>query len=178
MSKVTIAAGAALITVLGVQQYQLGRITDEIAEIKAEVRSLSVLEPGSFSDEDEKCLAKNIYYEAGVESEHGKKAVAQVTLNRMRTGRWGKTICQVVYAKAQFSWTMKKKLEEPKGNAWADSQWIAHRVLRGDALPKLETALFYHADYVKPSWRNPVAKIQQIGAHIFYASAKVKIVKA
>jgi spore germination cell wall hydrolase CwlJ-like protein len=42
------------------------------------------------------CLAKNIYYEAGAESEEGKVAVAMVTINRVRDGRFGKTICSVV----------------------------------------------------------------------------------
>ena len=42
------------------------------------------------------CLAKNIYYEAGNEPEEGKVAVAMVTINRVRDGRFGKSICSVV----------------------------------------------------------------------------------
>src|SRR5690606_39623061 len=41
-----------------------------------------------YSLEDLHCLAKNIFHEAGVESEKGKLAVAQVTLNRVDAGRW------------------------------------------------------------------------------------------
>jgi len=103
--------------------------------------------------------------------------VAQVTLNRLKSGRWGNDICSVVYSKAQFSWTLKKKLEKPSGTAWADSQWIAHRVLHGDRVHPLKDAMYYHADYVSPKWQDPVAKIQQVGQHIFYTKAKVKITK-
>ena len=48
------------------------------------------------SSKDIDCLAKNIYYEAGSEPEEGKVAVAMVTINRVRDGRFGKTICSVV----------------------------------------------------------------------------------
>ena len=48
------------------------------------------------SSKDVDCLAKNIYYEAGSEPEEGKVAVAMVTINRVRDGRFGKSICLVV----------------------------------------------------------------------------------
>jgi spore germination cell wall hydrolase CwlJ-like protein len=50
----------------------------------------------AFTSKDVDCLAKNIYYEAGSEPEEGKVAVAMVTINRVRDGRFGKTICSVV----------------------------------------------------------------------------------
>ena len=50
----------------------------------------------NISSKDIDCLAKNIYYEAGMESEEGKVAVAMVTINRVRDGRFGKTVCSVV----------------------------------------------------------------------------------
>ena len=42
------------------------------------------------------CLAKNIFFEAGSESEEGKVAVGLVTINRTQDGRFAKTICGVV----------------------------------------------------------------------------------
>jgi spore germination cell wall hydrolase CwlJ-like protein len=48
------------------------------------------------SSKDVDCLAKNIYYEAGSEPEEGKVAVAMVTINRVRDGRFGKSVCAVV----------------------------------------------------------------------------------
>jgi spore germination cell wall hydrolase CwlJ-like protein len=50
----------------------------------------------NISSKDRDCLAKNIYYEAGSEPEEGKVAVAMVTINRVRDGRFGKTVCSVV----------------------------------------------------------------------------------
>jgi spore germination cell wall hydrolase CwlJ-like protein len=48
------------------------------------------------STRDEDCLARNIYYEAGSEPEEGKAAVGIVTINRVKDGRFAKTICDVV----------------------------------------------------------------------------------
>jgi spore germination cell wall hydrolase CwlJ-like protein len=175
MSKVLIGVtSTALIAVLGVQQYQLVTISHDVAEIK-QAFITQTNERVKFTEKDEDCLAKNIFYEAGVEDERGKYAVAQVTINRLTSGKWGNSICSVVYAKAQFSWTLKKKLETPGGSAWADSRWVAHRVLRGDRVAPLKDAMFYHAEYVSPKWRDDVAKIQQVGQHIFYTKAKMKV---
>jgi len=50
----------------------------------------------SFTEKDIDCLARNIYYEANGEPEEGKVAVAMVTINRVRNGNFGNTICKVV----------------------------------------------------------------------------------
>lgn len=168
MSKVLIGvATTALVAILGIQQYQLAVISEDVNEIK-QAFIIQTTEQVKYNEQDQDCLAKNIYYEAGIESEEGKYAVAQVTLNRLKSGRWGDTICSVVYSKAQFSWTLKKKLEKPQGQAWEDSQWVAHRVLAGDRVHQLKEAMYYHADYVSPYWKKSVLKIQQVGQHIFY----------
>lgn len=174
MSKILVGfAGTALISVLVYQQYQIDQISVKVEEVTKLVVTQSeerLVMPGR----EEDCLAKNIYYEAGNESEKGKYAVAQVTINRLRSGKWGTTICSVVYAKAQFSWTLKKNLKEPSPNSrsWMDSQWVAHRVMQGARVVKLKKAMFYHADYVSPFWKEPLAKLQKVGRHIFYSRAK------
>ncbi len=43
------------------------------------------------------CLSQAIYFEAGYEVPEGKRAVAQVVLNRLRHGGYPKTVCGVVY---------------------------------------------------------------------------------
>jgi spore germination cell wall hydrolase CwlJ-like protein len=118
------------------------------------------------------CLAKNIYYEARGEGEYGMYAVAQVTINRLKVGYWGNTVCKVVYAKSQFSWTLENNLKKPAGEMWDESLRIADNVLNGIQVRTLMTALFYHADYVKPNWRDENAKIKKVGAHIFYERAR------
>jgi spore germination cell wall hydrolase CwlJ-like protein len=122
---------------------------------------------------EENCLALNVYYEAGIEQEIGKIAIAHVTLNRLNTGKWGDSICAVVYANSQFSWTSSRRLAKPSGISWDESRKAARNVIKGQRVESLKKALYYHASYVKPYWKEAVTKIQQIGRHIFYSAAKV-----
>jgi len=129
------------------------------------------------------CLAKNIYWEASNEPVRGKKAVAQVTVNRTEDGRFAEDVCGVVYERdrvkvrgkmrtiCQFSWTcMSVKNKTPKNDEqWEDAQAIAAKfVLDGYQLSGLDEALFYHASYVRPRWAKQMVEIEKIGAHIFY----------
>lgn len=161
---------AVVVAALGFMQMEIATVHDDVQEIKHFI--IKSNERMSYTKADFDCLAKNIYHEAGVESPQGKFAVAQVTLNRLREGRWGKSICKVVYAKSQFSWTLyaKKRNEVPKGPLWNESRAVAIAVLDGGVrVPSLESATFYHTDYIKaPVWSRTVVKIQQIGQHIFY----------
>lgn len=123
------------------------------------------------------CLAINIYREAGYEPFEGKVAVAQVTMNRVKDGRFGKDVCGVVYQKnvvmervvCQFSWACNSvHRNRPVGKAaYNESYEVAKKVLlEGFRLDILREALFYHATYVNPQWN--LDKIGNIGQHIFY----------
>lgn len=116
------------------------------------------------------CLAKNIYYEAGVENRAGKLAVAQVTLNRRDEGRWGRDVCSVVYARAQFSWTLsrEKRNKQPSGELWRESQQVAREFASGTRIRNLEDTTYYHANYVDPAWNRTMRVSHVIGQHIFY----------
>ena len=48
------------------------------------------------------CLTRNIYWEAASEPFEGKVAVAQVTMNRLASGRFGDSVCGVFYQKNVF----------------------------------------------------------------------------
>jgi len=128
----------------------------------------------SFSKKDLDCLARNIYYEAGIESQAGRLAVAQVTHNRLKSGRWGRSICSVVYANHQFSWTKnpKKKSAKPHGPLWRASLQSARDYMAGHRIYDLDHSLHYHADYVNPAWGQDEHRIKQIGTHVFYDLAR------
>lgn len=123
------------------------------------------------------CLTKNIYWEAAGEPFEGKVAVAQVTLNRVDDGRFGKGVCGVVYQKniiyekviCQFSWVCEgtHKIKPVYAAMYKESEEVAKKVLLENfRLPSLSNAMYYHATYVQPGWRKQ--KIAQIGQHIFY----------
>jgi len=126
-----------------------------------------------YTPKDVECLTKNIYYEAGIEDRIGKYAVANITINRIKSGYWGKDVCRVVYAKKQFSWTLKKQLPKPNQKLWQESQNIALDVLSGARVRGLARSLYYHANYIRqPYWVDTTEHVLTIGRHIFYNRAK------
>jgi spore germination cell wall hydrolase CwlJ-like protein len=54
--------------------------------------------------EDILCLTANLYFEARGEGVKGLKAVADVTLNRVKSKKYPSSVCKVVFQKSQFSW--------------------------------------------------------------------------
>lgn len=120
------------------------------------------------------CMTQAIYYEAGFEPLQGRRAVAQVVLNRMRHPAFPKSICGVVYQGArdpvcQFSFVCDGSLyRRPALGAWHEAERVAAAAIDGFVEKSVGAATHYHADYVAPYWAPQLAKISQIGAHIFY----------
>lgn len=123
------------------------------------------------------CLSKNIYYEAGGEPFEGKVAVAQVTLNRVNSGKFPNDICKTIYQKnmvyekviCQFSWACDRDTgaRPPNNASYKESVEVAKKVLLEDfRLPALKDALYFHGDYINPGWKRE--KVAKIGRHIFY----------
>ena len=125
----------------------------------------------SYNKSDLFCMAKNIYHEAGSEPTLGKYAVAQVTINRMKSPMYKDTVCSVVFEPYQFSWANYhgRRWTTPSGPSWNEAKRIAHDVLENNKRIKgLDEALFYHATYVRPSWSRKFDRVTRIGLHIFY----------
>jgi spore germination cell wall hydrolase CwlJ-like protein len=123
------------------------------------------------------CLSKNIYYEAGGEPFEGKVAVAQVTLNRVNSGKFPNDICKTIYQKnmvyekviCQFSWACDRDTgaRPPNNASYKESVEVAKKVLLEDfRLPALKDAMYFHGDYINPGWKRE--KVAKIGRHIFY----------
>jgi len=125
-------------------------------------------------DKQLKCLADNVYYEARGEPVEGQIAVAQVTLNRVVNGRWGNTVCEVVYYKrlgvCQFSWVCQSR-KLPKSIQYTKSKLIAQRVADyhyTDVQYRYKDAMYFHSNKIHSHWHNKRTKLKQTGNHIFY----------
>jgi Cell Wall Hydrolase len=124
------------------------------------------------------CLALNVYFEARGEPVAGQYAVAEVTMNRVASGRYPDTVCGVVHQKnwdtlrqryvSAFSWTELSPSPQPTGEEWERAQDIARQVYYRQHAPDLDNALLYHATYIKPSWARGRTPVARIGNHVFY----------
>ncbi|HEU0067007.1 MAG TPA: cell wall hydrolase [Sphingomonas sp.] len=121
------------------------------------------------------CLTEAVYYEARSQDRDGQRAVAQVVLNRVRDRAFPKSVCGVVYQGSerrtgcQFSFTCDGSMNGRRDDsAWARAADVADAALSGDVFSAVGSATYYHANYVLPWWAASMARITQVGAHIFY----------
>lgn len=123
---------------------------------------------GEGSDDEElRCLASGVYYEAKSEPLAGQLAVAEVILNRTKSGRFPKSVCSVLTQRGQFSFVRGGTVPTPPANAqWRKALAVA-QVARKDLWdsPAAE-ALYFHARHSKASWNRP--RVASVGNHIFY----------
>ncbi len=123
---------------------------------------------------DQTCLAATVYLEARSEPARGQLAVAEVALDRLDMGRYGKTICDVVTAPRQFALTTTpKNFRFDNQLAWNRAWEIAGRAIEIWNRPPAERKLVVpHADHFirlgsTAAWaKDPIATI---GDHEFYA---------
>lgn len=111
------------------------------------------------------CLTETIYFESRGESTEGEAAVAYVVLNRAALE--GKTICDVIHEKSQFSfYTPGRSLRVHDVLAWRESAEIAIDTQLGTYKNPIGNATFYNTVPVS-SWRH-VVYVKRIGHHLFY----------
>jgi spore germination cell wall hydrolase CwlJ-like protein len=135
----------------------------------------SLIAPENMAKE-QRCLAEAVYFEARSESEQGRAAVAQVVLNRVKSGLYPNSVCGVVYQNSsrhlacQFTFTCEgKSLRITEPGPWRDATRIAREVYDGTTyLPEVGASTHYHADYVRPYWARKLKKMDTIGRHVFY----------
>ena len=118
-------------------------------------------------DAETNCLAIGVYYESKGEPLAGQLAVANVILNRTRSGRFPRSVCGVLTQRGQFSFVRGGRLPQPGANGqWRTSVAIS-RIAQGDMWQSsAPRAMFFHARYVSPGWRRE--RVASIGNHIFY----------
>ena len=141
-------------------------------------------EPKNYDYQDEvKCLAQNVYFEARDQPTKGQIAVALVTLNRVNSRRFPNNICKVIHQasryssgklkknKCHFSWYCDGLSDKPKDEiAWKVSQLLATAMYEKRLKVKdfLHGATHYHRKDVDPYWNRKMLKYSTIGDHIFY----------
>ena len=127
---------------------------------------------GAPLDEEAHCIAVAVYHEARGESLQGQLAVARVIMNRAASGKYPTTWCGTVKQPWQFSFVNPRTGVMPgvdqSSAAWRKALGVT-RLATANAVPVLSTdVLWYHADYVAPSWGRRLTRVNKIGTHIFY----------
>jgi len=127
---------------------------------------------GPALDEQANCIAIAVYHEARGESVEGQLAVARVIMNRAASGKYPASWCGTVKQPWQFSFVNPRTGEFPftdmSSNSWRKAVAVT-RLATSNTIPMLSNdVLWYHADYVAPSWGRRLTRVNKIGTHIFY----------
>ena len=179
-----------LISAFGITQYVLVDTEQELIGPPIETYEESI------DINQAHCLATNIYHEARGESYAGKVAVANVTMNRVKSSKFPNTICEVVYQsqmrenwkgeevpkrnKCQFSWYCDGKSDDivlvtTDGNvikermiAWEMSQLVANQSVRGNLIDITDGSTHYfNSELANPYWASAYKQVVQIDSHSF-----------
>lgn len=117
------------------------------------------------------CLTEAIYREAGSEPMRGRMAVAQVIINRTRSGTFPSTVCGVVHQRGQFNFP--KGLGPRRGVAearlWEEARSVASLAMRGVLTGLSERVLYFNSVAVRGAAARGGRLAAVIGRHAFYA---------
>lgn len=118
-------------------------------------------------DREADCLAKAVYFESKGEPLNGQLAVAEVILNRAKSGRFASTLCGVVKQPSQFSFVRGGGFPPIVNQAmWRQAVGVAQVAMNGLWESSAPNALFFHARRVSPNWGKK--HVATVGNHIFY----------
>lgn len=123
------------------------------------------------ADPQQHCLAGAVYFEARGEALEGQLAVAEVVMNRAASGKYPASLCGVVKQRSQFSFVRGGRFPpiDKACDAWRKAVAIARIASDKLATKVASNVLWYHANYVSPSWGRRLTRVTRIGTHIFYS---------
>ncbi|MEG3163724.1 cell wall hydrolase [Sphingomonas sp. PB2P19] len=113
------------------------------------------------------CLAGAVYFESKGEPLAGQLAVAEVIINRAKSGRFATDVCGVVTQRGQFSFVRGGRIPPINANkAYRTAIAVAKVALASAWDSPAPKALFFNTPNRSPGGR--LTKIAAIGHHIFY----------
>lgn len=121
----------------------------------------------SLSGAEADCLAKAVYFESKGEPLDGQLAVAEVIMNRAKSGRFAGSLCGVVKQPSQFSFVRGGGFPAIANQAmWRQAVGVAQVAMNGLWESTAPDALYFHARRVAPNWGKQ--RVAAVGNHIFY----------
>jgi N-acetylmuramoyl-L-alanine amidase len=118
------------------------------------------------ADAELECLARIVVHEAGNQSRAGQLAVAQVVMNRVRSGRFARTICGVAMQPGQFF--NVRAYRPPHDARWRRALAVARDARAGLSAPLVADALYFHAAGARSPFFRGRPEIRRIGGHVFH----------
>lgn len=119
-------------------------------------------------DPELECMAKVVRHEAANQSRRGQIAVAQILMNRVRSGRFADTVCDTANQPGQF-FNLSAYNPSRDTPQWQVAVEVSSEVLSGESQDVARGAYFYHAASQSPNaFFRTRERVHTVGDHIFY----------
>jgi spore germination cell wall hydrolase CwlJ-like protein len=124
--------------------------------------------------QEKRCLTLAMYWEAREEGRKGMTAIGWVILNRLKSKKFPRTICEVVRQKrtkrrCQFAFWCDGRSDEPKNRkVWKMANHLAAKLLSKPPRDPTRGALFFHSDRIRVPWAIKRKRTVHLGCHIYY----------
>ena len=140
--------------------------TAEVEEFDTLAQAVAAQDSAA-ADDALQCLAGAIYFESKGEPLTGQLAVAEVIINRAKSGRFPADVCAVVKQRGQFSFVRGGQIPTINaGTAYRTAIAVAKVALADAWNSPAEKALYFNTADRRPSVR--AVKVASIGNHVFY----------
>lgn len=141
---------------------------DKTAEFASLDAAVAAQDAPAAVNGDLACLAGAIYFESKGEPLAGQLAVADVIINRTKSGRFPDSICGVVTQPGQFSFVRGGEIPhiDLSRKAYRTALAVAQVALAKAWDNPAPQALYFHAKRVRPGWG--LSKVASIGNHVFF----------
>ena len=124
----------------------------------------------SYTSGDRECMARAMYFESHRSADEGMLAVGTVVANRLDSGRYGSSVCDIVGQKRQFApGVMTRSME---GEAADRARRAADTVLSGKRHPGVRQAMFFHTAGLRFRYPN-MHYVLVAGGNAFYEKREV-----
>lgn len=140
-----------------------------------------ILDCEDYKTDERVCMQCNIYFEARGLSNVEQLMVGLTTLERVKSSKYPDTICDVIWQRHQFSWTIdglsdkiKSKREWESLNNITDLIMLKHENDYISVLPvgltneDIDGMMYYHAHYVSPKWAQKMQIVKKYAGHVYY----------
>jgi spore germination cell wall hydrolase CwlJ-like protein len=114
------------------------------------------------------CYGAAVYHESNTQSLQEKLGVLNVVRNRLKSGRWGNTVCSVVYSNGQFIGVTDQSHDDVDTKAFLETElFVLDAIVFNKYANPVADALYFHDDSIKTmsGWGKKKVKI---GRMVFY----------
>ncbi len=158
------AATAAVLSPVAIAEASVTAVASAVSYAATAVPHAFAGKGFSGSARERECLMRAMYFESNRSSRDGMLAVGTIVMNRVASGQYGSSVCDVVGQPRQFApGIMSRRMQGNTGDLAA----LSEDILAGKRHPAVKKAMHFHQAGLKFSYPN-MHYVLTAGGNSFY----------